>query len=58
MGSRQIVARFMSTCQSAATCDLLTRITTLCGALDNALLQLNVATGGTPLNTGCVPIHG
>lgn len=51
VGSRQVVARFMSTCQSAATSNLWTRITTLCDALNSALLQLNVATGGRPLNT-------
>ena len=58
VGNRQIVARFVSACQSAATCDLWTRITTLCDALDNALLQVNYATGMRFLDTGCVPIHG
>ena len=56
--NRQIVARFVSTCQIATTSDLWTRITTLCNALDNALLHINTATGGRSLNTGCMPIHG
>ena len=40
MGSRQIVTHFVSTCQSAATCDMWTCITTLCDGPDSALLQL------------------
>lgn len=45
MGDRQIVADFVSSCQSAATCDLWTRIAKLCSALQSALLQINEKSG-------------
>ena len=49
--SRQIVADFLYACQSLATCNLWTRMTTLCDALRIALHSINSAEGGMPLNT-------
>ena len=46
--SRQIVADFLSACQSAATCNLWTRVTTLCNALYIALQSINLTAGGRP----------
>ncbi len=48
VGDRQIVAEFVSACQSAATGDLWTRIAKLCNVLQTALLRINKKTSETP----------
>ncbi len=56
----QIVAKFVS--DSAAMCDLWTRIAKVCSALHIALLHINEATGTRQRvrhpHYGCLPIRG
>ena len=57
-GSPKIVGDFLSRCQSTTTCDLWTRVATMCDALNSALEEIDSATGRTSLWHQGILVHG
>ena len=56
--SREILDSLQIALKSTTTCDLLTRIATLCDALRSTMLEINMKTGIWLLNIGTMLMHG